>query len=435
MKLPRIFVSIAAYRDPELLPTVQDCLARAEHPRRLVFGIAWQHGPREKLDLPRRSKKYRILDIDSMASQGVCWARAEIEKLWDGEEFTLQLDSHHRFAPGWDSLLVEMYRQCRKAGSEKPVLTAYLPSFDPQNPIRRDQEPWQMNFDRFIPEGAVFFRPGAIPDWEKRKSPLPARFYSAHFRFADGSFHQDVPYDPNFYFHGEEISLAARAFTHGYDLFHPHRLVAWHEYTRKGRVKHWDDHVEANGLLPWTERNTASHRRNRILFGMEPAPPGFDLGSYGFGTARSLEDYERWAGLHFATRGVQQYTLDKLPPPNPQRYAGREEWLGSFIRPHRFTIELDTKEVFHPDNNYGRDFDQWIVTVLDRDGHELYNQELRLMEILRSLDQRPIRRDVEFSSTGIPARCAVRMHSRSRGWGHTVTLALGDGGGGARDAK
>jgi hypothetical protein len=88
MKLPRIFVSIAAYRDPELVPTIQDCLARAEHPRRLVFGIAWQHGPEERLDLPRRSKKYRILDIDAMSSQGVCWARSEIEKLWDGEEFT-----------------------------------------------------------------------------------------------------------------------------------------------------------------------------------------------------------------------------------------------------------------------------------------------------------------------------------------------------------
>jgi Glycosyltransferase (GlcNAc) len=39
-----IFVSIAAYRDPELVPTVRDCLATAAHPDQLRFGICWQHG-------------------------------------------------------------------------------------------------------------------------------------------------------------------------------------------------------------------------------------------------------------------------------------------------------------------------------------------------------------------------------------------------------
>ena len=39
------FVSIAAYRDPDLLPTIADCLAKARHPDRLRFGICWQYGP------------------------------------------------------------------------------------------------------------------------------------------------------------------------------------------------------------------------------------------------------------------------------------------------------------------------------------------------------------------------------------------------------
>ena len=43
----------------------------------------------------------------------------------------------------------------------------------------------------------------------------------------------EVPYDPDYYFHGEEISLAVRSYTWGYDLFHPHKIIAWHEYTRK----------------------------------------------------------------------------------------------------------------------------------------------------------------------------------------------------------
>lgn len=63
--------------------------------------------------------------------------------------------------------------------------------------------------------------------------PVPARFYSGHFTFADGIFAEEVQHDPTFYFHGEEITIAVRAYTHGYDSFHPHKILAWHEYTRK----------------------------------------------------------------------------------------------------------------------------------------------------------------------------------------------------------
>ena len=60
--LARIFISIAAYRDPELVPTVEDCLARATHPDRLRFGICWQHGADEP-PLPwAGDSRFRIID-------------------------------------------------------------------------------------------------------------------------------------------------------------------------------------------------------------------------------------------------------------------------------------------------------------------------------------------------------------------------------------
>lgn len=37
--------------------------------------------------------------------------------------------------------------------------------------------------------------------------------------FSDGSFAREVPNDPNIFFIGEEIAMAARAFTHGYDIY------------------------------------------------------------------------------------------------------------------------------------------------------------------------------------------------------------------------
>ena len=78
---------------------------------------------------------------------------------------------------------------------------------------------------------------------------------SAHFLFAPGKFVEDVPYDPELYFHGEEISLALRAFTHGYDLFHPSQHILWHFYSRAEHAKHWSDHQRGSS----DQRASARH--------------------------------------------------------------------------------------------------------------------------------------------------------------------------------
>ena len=45
------------------------------------------------------------------------------------------------------------------------------------------------------------------------------------FFFTLGQHCLEVPYDPDLYFLGEELVMMARSFTHGYDMFHPHRVV------------------------------------------------------------------------------------------------------------------------------------------------------------------------------------------------------------------
>lgn len=42
-----------------------------------------------------------------------------------------------------------------------------------------------------------------------------------------------------------------------------------------------------------------------------------DFGIFDLGKVRSLEDYERFAGVRFKDRAVQQYTLDQKLAPNP----------------------------------------------------------------------------------------------------------------------
>ena len=65
-----MFVSIASYRDPELIPTVADCLSKARYPERLRFCICWQHGDDEQLPDWFGGDQFVVLDVDWLRSRG-----------------------------------------------------------------------------------------------------------------------------------------------------------------------------------------------------------------------------------------------------------------------------------------------------------------------------------------------------------------------------
>ncbi len=144
---------MAAYRDKELLPTLKDCIKKAKHPDRLVFSIAWQHSKEDEwdnLDEYKCDPRFKIIDIDYTKAKGPCWARYMLQQQYSGEEYTLQLDSHHRFSKNWDTELIDELKKLQEKGHKKPMLTGYIPSYEPENdPKGRLNMPWKMNFDRF----------------------------------------------------------------------------------------------------------------------------------------------------------------------------------------------------------------------------------------------------------------------------------------------
>lgn len=406
-----IYIQIASYRDPQLIPTIKDLLSNAKYPENLRFGIARQYHPDDKfdnLDEYVNDDRFRVLDIPYTDSEGVCWARNLVQQLYLDEKYTLQIDSHMRSEKDWDVTLINMIEDLQLKGHKKPLLTGYVSSFDPENdPKGRATEPWRMVFDRFIPEGAVFFLPETIPNWNELTEPVPARFYSAHFCFTLGSFAYEVQHDPRLYFHGEEISIAARAYTHGYDLFHPHRVVLYHEYTRKGRTKQWDDDPN------WVRRNTESHHLNRKLFSMdgEVYDPS-EFGDYGFGSVRTLRDYEIYSGLLFSKRAVQQWTLDKKYPPNPYKYETMSDWENDFTRIFKHCIDVNYASI--PE----KDYDFWVVAFHAEDDSTIYRKDADKDEIHRVMNDPDgyVKIWREFHTTIQPKYWVVWPHSESKGW-------------------
>lgn len=284
----RIYIQIPAYRDNQLELTLHDLIEKSVYKDRLRIGVAWQHGEGEKLDEEFLEKhSIEIIDIPAQKSRGCNWARALLQERWREEEYTLFLDSHHRFVPRWDEQVLQMYRGLKSRGILKPVITGYLPVYDPlDDPAGRREQVLQIQFCKR--ERGLLFRLNSkeLPGWQTMPAPVPAHFASLHFLFTEGSFNEEIEFDPSIYFFSDEVAISLRAYTMGYDLYHPHKILGWHLYDRKGtRITHWNDHAE------WRSQNERSFARLRDLF------KGDIKGRFGVGSQRNIAQYEQYIGL------------------------------------------------------------------------------------------------------------------------------------------
>jgi hypothetical protein len=416
-KKETILVHLPAYRDPELVPTIKDALDKAKYPKRIHFGICRQYHPEDSfdnLDEFRKDKRFHIMDVLYTESQGLPWARAQInEKLLTNQDYICQLDSHHRFAQDWDVTLIEMHNNLEKKG-HKPILAAYLPLYDPFNdPAGRADVPWQQQFVCFYPHGTIFIRPALLTGWENMTEPPFSRFLSGHFCFARNEWAKEIRHDPDIYFSGEEINLTVRSYTHGYDLFHPHKMVIWHSTMREeraGKLK-WDDDAKL-GVDWWTKQEYA-RKKIRTLFRVEDNPE-IDLTGYDLGTARTIADYEAYAGVNFKTRSVQKYTVENGYPPTPIN----SPWSKSFY--HLVTIYRQSL----PENDYS----SILVAFDDKDGIGIYSKTIEGHELQNFLNNNgPIHYEEYFEYFDKePSRMVAWAYSKERGWAERFETNLND---------
>jgi hypothetical protein len=390
----KIFVQIASYRDPELLPTIRDCINKAKYPENLTFGVCWQRDETESLEEFTHDIRFRVLEYHWSISKGLCWARSEIQKLWDGEEYTMQLDSHHRFLQNWDEELISMMNM---VNSEKPIITAYAGMYRPSDNQLLNVEPYRMVATNFTEGGTIMFRPHAIPNWETLEKPIPARFVSGHFFFTIGRHCEEYKYDPNIYFAGDEISLSIRSYTLGYDLFHPHKTVVWHEYTRQGRTKHWTDFNQENknnGIVEkqWWEMDNESKRRLRHM--LQEEDNNIDLGEYGLGNVRLHKDYEDYAGINFKYRKLHEETLrGKEPPINDY-----SEWY--LVEEQLFSLELNIPPVED-------EFKFIYIGVEDNRSNILYREDLTTYKE---------KININFKSKSLPYKWVYWVYDTNNNW-------------------
>jgi hypothetical protein len=316
MGLPTIFVQIASYRDPECQWTVKDLFTKAAHPERIIVGQCLQEDPVKDAhcrEVPSpRPDQTRTIQVLPTESLGVCWARAQTQSLFQDEDYVLMIDSHMRFIDGWDVAMIEELEMC---ASEKPILSTYPPAYTPPDNLAENSKASTMILKPVDELGRIRFRAKVLPEAPAR--PIPGAFIAAGFIFTQGAFVREVPYDPWLYFRNEEVCLAARAYTHGWDVFSPTQTFLYHYYYVPSKTEkrdlHWDDNSN------WQDLTRQSEDRYQYLLcrkteNISPASLQ-DIELYNLGTSRSLTDYEVFCGINFADQTFEKKAFEGFAGP------------------------------------------------------------------------------------------------------------------------
>jgi len=289
-----IFVALTSFIDDDLRNTILNCVQQAKDPENLSFGLILQYN--NAPDTNERCvddliTKYniRVKKFWFEDSLGGCWARNHVADLLNDETYVLQIDCHTRFIKHWDSILIEELHSIKR----KAVISYLSPSFYRNKELGVDyffqhiENPYIINVPKITSITSDYW-PTFVGYTNERHTNNQNREVSilyAGFVFAPASWFHDVKNDPDHYYTGEEFALSIRTYTHGYNIYQPSKVVSWH--------KSDPTHLHHFKALPTgDELHAKAMTRLKMLINEE------DLGQYGLGTQRTLQEYENFARIH-----------------------------------------------------------------------------------------------------------------------------------------
>ena len=182
----------------------------------------------------------RVLYLHENESLGPAMARYYASKLYGGETYFMQADSHLQFYSGWDELYINELKSTKSF--PKSVLSSYPPGFNKENGgiLQKESNGARLctcEFSTSDVESQIIRINTGIGYHGGEEYPTQIPFIAAGFFFTTSSFLVDVPFDPYmpWCFMGEEIMLSMRAWTHGWDIYAPRKNWIAHQY-RPGRM-------------------------------------------------------------------------------------------------------------------------------------------------------------------------------------------------------
>lgn len=257
----------------------------------------------------------RVIYVHETESLGPAMARYYASKLWGGETYFMQSDSHLLFAKHWDQKYID--EAIATKNYPKSVLSSYPPGFSTVQSTIVESAGTKLCSCEFstnaIEQNIIRINSGAgYSGFEKQPTQIP--FIAAGFFFAHAEFLVDVPFDPlmPWCFMGEEIALSMRAWTSGWNIYAPRKNLIHHQYRpgRMGLPKFWGTVNRLFTKGPSSNNNLQEVVIDRVrhLVGypeiseqvLQNADHLFllkDQQYYGMGKERTLDEYFEWTGI------------------------------------------------------------------------------------------------------------------------------------------
>jgi|SaaInlStandDraft_5_1057022.scaffolds.fasta_scaffold24251_2 [Skp1-protein]-hydroxyproline N-acetylglucosaminyltransferase len=274
----RIFVSIASYRDPQLIETVNSLLNNCSDSSTLSIVICEQNDPTDTFSYNNKLSNISMLRMPSKLARGPCWARYLIQQKWQGEQYYLQIDSHTRFVQDWDIKL----KSDLSTLSPLSCLSNYVSTYDMKtgnvlkSPLRGPMYVTKIEKDNFLRFNAPYVK-------SLNKATL-SKGWSGCFSFSSSQIILDAPYDPNtpFLFFGEEMDIFARLWTRGWQMYVPSVPICFTLFDRSYRKTFWEhpDYTDVSKLS-----------RERLYHRFRVAEPN---NAYSLGSKRTMDDFMKY---------------------------------------------------------------------------------------------------------------------------------------------
>ena len=227
----KIFVSIACFMDIDIINTIDDCLLKATHQENITFGVCLQYDPSdnffEKYD---NHPQVKIVKIHYTEAKGPAYARGLIYDLFTDEDYFFQIDCHTRFFQDWDEEIIDRYKYCCSI-YPKVVISHYPININNMNKPEHYKQIAHISTVRCIDINHGIKTHGRFINVDT--PPTESYGISAAMLFFDKNTYRDVPFDKEIY-HGlqfeEQTVLAARYWTHGYNIYQMNKHIIATEY-------------------------------------------------------------------------------------------------------------------------------------------------------------------------------------------------------------
>lgn len=292
-----IFVQIATYHDYELPNTINDLIEKSSGNNYINFGIYLCYYQKEDIDIP---KLQNIKVAKEMAPNGIGlgYSRSVAHNFYNGEDYYLQIDSHTKMDKNWDEQIISDIKYYQNLGFKKPLLTTYPRNYWYEDNIAKFDTNDRVTQISFFEKPEQFLNI-YIPSQTAVDNVNQNIFSNSVSGGSIFTVKDFIVPNPKIAFYGEEIILATRAFTNGFDLLLPRKQYMYHLYFNHARKEEskrrllWQDFPQQfNEIDKISKAEIFNIFQNNIIGPLE------------LGSERTLDDFGLLNGLDFKTRTI-----------------------------------------------------------------------------------------------------------------------------------